>query len=57
MPSCLPSENFDLEIIELFGRAAKLDISLSTAGNQNCQQSGIDPVNMADEIGLYRHGA
>ncbi|WP_218139058.1 hypothetical protein [Paracoccus alkenifer] len=57
IPSSLPSEKFDLEIVELFGLAMKLDISPSIAGDGNCRQFGIDSVNVLDETGLYRRGA
>ena len=57
IPSSLPSEKFDLEIIEFFGLAMKLDISPSIAGDGNRRQFGIDSVNVLDETGLYCHGA
>ncbi|MBX3563944.1 MAG: hypothetical protein KF730_05125 [Sphingomonas sp.] len=57
IPSSLPSGKFDLEFIELFGLAMKLDISPSIAGDGNCRKFGIDSVNVLDETGLYRHDA
>lgn len=49
IPSSLPLEKFDLEIIELFRLAMRFNVSPSIAGDDNCRHIVIESTGVFDE--------